>query len=124
MYVPEAGSYDPASVAVALPGTVVHGAATKVLYASGASGALESRSVPVFVALLVLLIRVLIIGSFTLGSGRLFSADERRSQLMLRPLAGRTQRPDARGANVPAGRPVRREPANVPAPAFIHSNES
>lgn len=82
------------------------------------------RSVPVFVALLVLLIRVLIIGSFTLGSGRLFAADERRSQLMLRPLAGRSQRPDARSANVPAGRPVRREPANVPAPAFIHSNES
>jgi len=43
---------------------------------------------------------------------------------MLRPLAGRTQRPDARGANVPVGRPVRREPANIPAPAFIHSNES
>ncbi len=81
------------------------------------------RSVPVFVALLVLLIRVLIIGSFTLGSGRLFAADERRSQLMLRPLAGRSQRPDVRGANVPVGRPVRREPANVPAPAFIHSNE-
>ncbi len=51
------------------------------------------RSVPVFVALLVLLIRVLIIGSFTLGSGRLFAADERRSQLMLRPLAGRSQAP-------------------------------
>ena len=82
------------------------------------------RSVPVFVALLVLLIRVLIIGSFTLGSGRLFAADERRSQLMLRPLAGRSQRPDARGANVPVGRPVRREPTHVAAPAFIHSNES
>ena len=81
------------------------------------------RSVPVFVALLVLLIRVLIIGSFTLSGSRLFAAVDRRSQLLLRPLAGRSQRPEARPAGAPAGRPIRREPANVPSPAFIRSTD-
>ena len=46
------------------------------------------RSVPVFVALLVLLIRVLIIGSFTLSGSRLFAAVDRRSPADA-PAAGR-----------------------------------
>jgi len=71
------------------------------------------RSVPVFVALLVLLIRVLIIGSFTLSGSRMFTSAERRTPLMLRPLAARSQRPGAMNA-----RPSR-EPAASPVPAFV-----
>lgn len=71
------------------------------------------RSVPVFVALLVLLIRVLIIGSFTLSGSRIFSAGERRTPLMLRPLAGRSQRPG--GLNERSSR----APTAGPVPAFV-----
>ena len=70
------------------------------------------HSVPVFVALLVLLIRVLIIGSFTLSGNRMFTRAERRTPLMLRPLAGHSQRPGAMNA-----RPAR-EPSASPVPAF------
>jgi hypothetical protein len=44
------------------------------------------RGVPLFVAVLVLLVRVLIIGSFSLSGGRLFSQAERTTAL-LRPKA-------------------------------------
>jgi len=68
------------------------------------------RSVPVFVALLVLLIRVLVIGSFALGGSRMFSLGDRRSQqLLLRPRAGHSHRPDARASGQPAVAAVRRE---------------
>jgi len=78
------------------------------------------RSVPIFVALLVLLIRVLVIGSFALGGIRIFGASDRRSQLLLRPQSGRTHRPDARTASQPAVTSVRREPAS---PAFVRSSD-
>jgi hypothetical protein len=71
------------------------------------------RMVPVFVALLVLLIRVLIIGSFTLSGSRMFASDERRTPLMLRPLAVRSQRPGAMNAR------SAREPSPSPVPAFV-----
>lgn len=71
------------------------------------------RSVPVFVALLVLLIRVLIIGSFTLSGSRIFTSAERRTPLMLRPLAAGSQRPGAMNA-----RPSR-DPSASPVPAFV-----
>jgi hypothetical protein len=75
------------------------------------------RSVPIFVALLVLLIRVLIIGSFTLSGSRLFSPSDRRSPLMLRPLASRSQRPGA-----PLGRQPR-DPTATPSPAFVRTSD-
>jgi hypothetical protein len=78
------------------------------------------RSVPVFVALLVLLIRVLIIGSFALGGIRLFSASDRRTQLLLRPQAGRPHRPDARTSAQPATATIRRETGS---PVFARSTD-
>lgn len=52
------------------------------------------RVVPVFVAVLVWLIRVLMIGSFTLGGNRLFSQGEKGATLYLRHLGPR-RRPAA-----------------------------
>lgn len=78
------------------------------------------RSVPVFVALLVLLIRVLVIGSFALGGDRMFNASGHRAQLLLRPQAGRSQRPDARTSGQPAVAALRHEPAS---PAFARNSE-
>jgi hypothetical protein len=78
------------------------------------------RNVPIFVALLVLLIRVLIIGSFTLGGIHLFSAADRRTHLVLRPQAGRSHRPDPRVPAQPAGTDARR---GAPAPVFARSAE-
>ena len=61
------------------------------------------RVVPVFVAILVWLIRVLIIGSFTLGGSRLFSQGEAGQVLYLRPIGPR--RPPAT-----SGAPAPRQP--------------
>jgi hypothetical protein len=47
--------------------------------------------VPVFVALLVWLIRVLIIGTFSLAGGRIFSQAEPRGTLLLRPQTARSE---------------------------------
>jgi hypothetical protein len=47
------------------------------------------RVVPVFVALLVWLIRVLMIGSFSLGGNRLFSQGDSSHALYLRPIGPR-----------------------------------
>lgn len=52
------------------------------------------RVVPIFVAVLVWLIRVLMIGSFTLGGDRLFSQDTRSQTLYLRPLGARRRTSD------------------------------
>jgi len=61
--------------------------------AGSGSGVLERatllRVVPVFVAILVWLIRVLMIGSFTLGGGRIFSQGEGTQALYLRPIGPR-----------------------------------
>jgi hypothetical protein len=78
------------------------------------------RNVPIFVALLVLLVRVLVIGSFALSGTRMFHAAERRTQLLLRPQTGRSHRPSSRTSAQPAAASVRREPAS---PAFIRSSE-
>jgi hypothetical protein len=51
------------------------------------------RVVPVFVAILVWLIRVLMIGSFSLGGNRLFSQGDKGSTLYLRHIGPR-RRPD------------------------------
>jgi hypothetical protein len=69
--------------------------------------------VPVFVALLVWLIRVLIIGTFSLSGGRIFTHAERRGGLLLRPQAGRSTA--ARQAAAGAGASPTN--LNTPAPA-------
>ncbi len=62
-------------------------------------------SVPVFVAVLVWLLRVLIIGTFTLNGRRLFAQDDSRTQLLLRPNAGPSShaRPNRAAFTRPAG---------------------
>lgn len=51
------------------------------------------ETVPVFVAILVWLIRVLMIGSFTLGGSRLFSQGDSDQILYLRPIGPRRRNP-------------------------------
>lgn len=63
--------------------------------------------VPVFVAMLVWLIRVLIIGTFTIEGERLFSQGEKRTPLLLRP------RPAHSAAS---GRPASARPAEAHRP--------
>jgi len=73
------------------------------------------RGVPVFVALLVLLARVLIIGSFSLSGSQLFSQGDARPAL-LRPVSRRTSA-EASGEGNPLGvRPVASAPAASRAP--------
>ena len=60
------------------------------------------RVVPVFVAVLVWLIRVLMIGSFTLGGNRLFSQGEKGGTLYLRHIGPR-RRPAAASSPAMAG---------------------
>ena len=59
------------------------------------------RVVPVFVAILVWLIRVLMIGSFTLGGSRIFSQGDASQALYLRPIGPRR---GPSSATVPAAR--------------------
>lgn len=56
------------------------------------SNATITKVVPIFVAVMILLIRVLIIGTFSLAGDRLFTTDERRSYNSSRP-AQPTYRP-------------------------------
>lgn len=51
------------------------------------------RVVPIFVAVMVWLIRVLIIGTFSVAGERLFSQDERRARVPVRRTATRNSRP-------------------------------
>jgi hypothetical protein len=54
-----------------------------------------TKAVPVFVAIMVWLIRVLIIGTFSLAGDRLFSQDSRRSFSSVRPQQSTTSRATA-----------------------------
>jgi len=67
------------------------------------------RVVPVFVAVLVWLIRVLMIGSFTLGGNRLFSQGEKGGTLYLRHLGPR-RRPAAAAQSPTMARPAQPRP--------------
>ena len=70
------------------------------------------RAVLVFVALLVWLIRVLMIGSFTLGGNRLFSQGEEGHALYLRPIGPRRQHANAvPHSSQPQGSPQVRQEA-------------
>ncbi|HKX55876.1 MAG TPA: hypothetical protein VJN01_07240, partial [Xanthomonadales bacterium] len=69
-----------------------------VNHPSQAGGAVLSNEtitkvVPIFVAVMILLIRVLIIGTFSLAGDRLFTTDERRSYNSPRPVQQQTYRP-------------------------------
>jgi len=64
------------------------------------------RAAPIFVAVLVWLIRVLMIGTFTLAGERLFSFGEDRAQLFLRPMGPRRNAPIPAPAR-PAPKPTR-----------------
>ena len=69
-----------------------------VSHASQAGGAVISNEtmtkiVPIFVAGMVLLIRVLIIGTFSLAGDRLFTTDERRAYNQPQSAQGQTYRP-------------------------------
>lgn len=67
--------------------------------------------VPIFVAVLVWLIRVLMIGSFTLGGDRLFSQDNQAQTLYLRPMGAR--RRNQNGTSAADHRaPVRPQPGS------------
>jgi hypothetical protein len=72
-------------------------------------------SVPVFVAVLVWLIRVLMIGTLTLAGERIFSMGERRPALRVRHITAVRGRPasEAAPATMPAARPLRAAPKPV-----------
>lgn len=57
------------------------------------SGETLTKVVPIFVAVMILLIRVLIIGTFSLAGDRLFTTDERRGYNNPRPSQQQTYRP-------------------------------
>jgi len=84
------------------------------------SGATMTKVVPVFVAAMILLIRVLLIGTFSIAGDRLFTTDENRSynsrprptQQTYRPVSPATLRP-ASSIN----RPVQQTYRPVPRPA-------
>ena len=68
-----------------------------------------TKAVPIFVAVMILLIRVLIIGTFSLAGDRLFTTDERRGYNNPRPAQGQTYRPANQSVLRPASslnRPV------------------
>lgn len=87
------------------------------------------RAVPIFVAVLVWLIRVLIIGTFSVAGDRLFSQTDRRfavrRETQVRSLNSRpvstspspSPRPAASSSTAPAFRPAPK-PANQPEPTF------
>jgi len=69
--------------------------------------------VPIFVAVMILLIRVLIIGTFSLAGDRMFTTDERRSYNNPRPVQQQTYRPSNQPILRPASslnRPVQSAP--------------
>jgi len=71
------------------------------------------KAAPIFVAVLVWLIRVLMIGTFTLAGSRIFSLGDDPNQLLLRPLGPRRHAP-APAPVRPAPKPSR--PVDAAAP--------
>jgi hypothetical protein len=83
-----------------------------VSHASASGGAVISTAtmtkiVPIFVAAMILLVRVMIIGTFSLAGDRLFSTDEHRSYGYNKPRQTQTQEPTYR--------PVQSQPVIRPA---------
>ena len=85
-----------------------------VSHASASGGAVVSTAtmtkvVPIFVAAMILLVRVMIIGTFSLAGDRLFTTDERRSYSYNNP------RPTQTSTSQPTYRPVQSQPVIRPA---------
>jgi hypothetical protein len=82
------------------------------------------RIVPVFVALMVWLIRVLIIGTFSMAGERMFSLDDARAPLMRKAVRLRPMQQTQISENSNLQRPVRRpavtpfNPAPKPEPTY------
>ena len=92
-----------------------------VSHASASGGAVVSTAtmtkvVPIFVAAMILLVRVMIIGTFSLAGDRLFTTDERRSYNSSRPTQTRTQEPTYR--------PVQSQPVIRPASTLSRPAQS
>ena len=75
-----------------------------------------TKVVPIFVAVMILLIRVLIIGTFSLAGDRLFTTDEHRSYNNPRPAQQQTYRP--------ASQPVLRPASSLYRPAQSVQNQN
>jgi hypothetical protein len=92
-----------------------------VSHTSQSAGAVVSNEtmtkiVPIFVAAMILLIRVLIIGTFSLAGDRLFSTDERRGYNNPRPAQGQTYRP--------TGQPIVRPASSLNRPMHTVQNQN
>lgn len=100
------------------------------------SAATMTKAVPIFVAAMILLIRVLLIGTFSIAGDRLFTTDERRafsstprpaaseqtyrpaaSQPILRP-ASSINRPVQSSAYTPASKPAQQTTFTRPEPTY------
>ena len=82
------------------------------------SAATMTKAVPVFVAAMILLIRVLIIGTFSLAGDRLFTTDERRAyNQQPRSLQQPTYRPTS-------SQPVLRSASSLNRPAYTQSQNT
>ncbi len=84
------------------------------------SQATLTKGVPVFVAAMVWLIRVLIIGTFSVAGERLFTLDETRSSNSFRRSSAMNERMPARGTSIPSNAFVR--PAPRPSTPAITRN--
>ncbi|MGB8982148.1 MAG: hypothetical protein WCC12_09745 [Anaerolineales bacterium] len=85
------------------------------------SAATMTKIVPVFVAAMVLLVRVLIIGTFSLAGDRLFTTDQQRSHNSPRPAMQQSYRPAQSSQPIlrsasSLNRPVQGGPTFRPAP--------
>ena len=95
-----------------------------VNHASASGGAVISaetmtKAVPVFVAAMILLIRVLIIGTFSLAGDRLFTTDERRAyNSQPRSVQQPTYRPAA------SSQPVLRSASSLNRPAYSQNQNT
>ena len=78
-----------------------------------------TKAVPIFVAAMILLIRVLLIGTFSVAGDRLFSTDDRRTYNNLPRPAQQTQQ-----AYRPASQPVLRPASSINRPVSTNSYRS
>lgn len=94
-----------------------------VSHASASGGAVISTAtmtkvVPIFVAAMILLVRVMIIGTFSLAGDRLFTTDERRSY------SYNNSRPTQAQPSQPTYRPVQSQPVIRPASTLSRPAQS
>jgi hypothetical protein len=78
-----------------------------------------TKVVPIFVAAMILLVRVMIIGTFSLAGDRLFTTDERRSYSY-----NNNPRPAQTSTSQPTYRPVQSQPVIRPASTLSRPAQS